>query len=127
MDESLYLMHRFPPQNSRSGRPMQANFIIMAKHYTQFFFVDLSPIALSLVCEVCVDFDKFDIPLTNSKLNHMVVCRYSSVISSHYLGGQDILMICRAMRGPKKCRRKVLPMGHSGHFTNYSNRIFRNS
>ena len=54
----------------------------------------------------------------------MVVCRYSSVISSHYLGGQDILIICRAMRGPKKCRIKVLPMGHSGHFTNYANRIF---
>ena len=109
--ESLYLIHRFLPLQSQADWTMQAISIIIARHSK---FVSYR---ILLKCRVHVDFDKYDIPLTKLKLNNMVVCRYSSVISSHYLSGQDILRISSSMLGPQKCRIKVLPMGQSGHFT----------
>ena len=49
---------------------------------------------------------------------YITVCRYSSVISSHYLSSQEILRINRAMLGPRKCKIKEIPVGNRAHFSN---------
>ena len=51
-------------------------------------------------------------------LNHKIDYRYSSVISSHFLGNKQIMRISKLMAQPRKCRIKTIPMGHSAQFNN---------